>query len=959
MLIICERKVSRMKTRKILCALLALVMLLASAPATAFAAEITAAEQTETYDETAEEANISGNLMNGGMATSYDGVVYYVNTEDGGCLYAEENGAARKLTDYSVQYLNVDGDGTLYFTAVDGASGLTKINWYRIATGESGTLFSVDLYEGIKNLIVQDGVCYFISNGVVCSMDLATGAGNTLLDGRSDVTAFLLYDGGYAYSYYTENGSTPIVVYQYQTMEETVVTQTSGGFDLCGDMVYFANSADGLCLYRVGLDGSGAERLTDEAVCNIVALDNKVYYKERSADSVVQVYQIEKDAVEEEIAGSCTEFTVLPDEEVVTSDSAVAELDEVETLSGQEGLVASATATSSEYKTWKQYDSRWGSLQVGTSGRTMGQIGCLVTSLAICIVHSGVRSESSFDPGVFVTAMNNNGGFTSGGELYWYKVTDVVPEFEVNNWKETVSGMTKSEIVSIISEHLAAGQQAVVNVNNGGHWVAVDSISGGNVLICDPGYTKTRLFQTSTSDSLGYALSTVIIVSTYNVTGASTGNQEATATYVTTANLNYRASPNGTLVGTLTKGATVQAVYGDTKVAGGMLWQKIIVNGSHYYVAAQYLQLASAATSLAKVTGLTAVKKTDTTLKLQFNAVVGADGYQIYDAATNQRLATCTTQNGRAVLIKTITGLNPGEKRKYKVRAYATVNGAKVYGSFSSTYSKATSGVYLSQVTGLKAIKKTETTLKLQFNAVSSADGYQIYDAETNTLLATCTTQNGRSVLTKTITGLTAGEKRKYKVRAYATENGTTYHGAFSATYTKATAGPTLAQVTGLKAIKKTETTLKLQFNAVDSADGYQIYDAETNTLLTTCTTQNGGAVLIKTVTGLNAGETRKYKARAYATVSGVHYYGPFSEVYSKATAKAATVTLVKYKVTADGLNYRSSPGMSGTIKGQVTKGTTVSVVSGYSRVMDGVTWYKIKLNGAYYYVSSDHLKKA
>jgi hypothetical protein len=93
-------------------------------------------------------------------------------------------------------------------------------------------------------------------------------------------------------------------------------------------------------------------------------------------------------------------------------------------------------------------------------------------------------------------------------------------------------------------------------------------------------------------------------------------------------------------------------------------------------------------------------------------------------------------------------------------------------------------------------------------------------------------------------------------------------------------------QVTGLKAVKKTATTLKLQFNAVEGADGYKIYDAETGKAIASVSTQNGADVLKKTITGLNAGETRKYKVRAYKIVNGTKRYAEFSAVYTKATAK-------------------------------------------------------------------------
>ena len=91
-----------------------------------------------------------------------------------------------------------------------------------------------------------------------------------------------------------------------------------------------------------------------------------------------------------------------------------------------------------------------------------------------------------------------------------------------------------------------------------------------------------------------------------------------------------------------------------------------------------------------KITDLKAIKKTKTTLKLTFNAVSGASGYKIYDAATGKVLANVSTQKGAKKLVKTITGLKAGEQRKYKVRGYVTVNGTKHYGAYSNIYTKST-----------------------------------------------------------------------------------------------------------------------------------------------------------------------------------------------------------------------------------------------------------------------------
>ena len=93
-------------------------------------------------------------------------------------------------------------------------------------------------------------------------------------------------------------------------------------------------------------------------------------------------------------------------------------------------------------------------------------------------------------------------------------------------------------------------------------------------------------------------------------------------------------------------------------------------------------------------------------------------------------------------------------------------------------------------------------------------------------------------------------------------------------------------KVTGLKAIHKTSTTLKLTFHAVPGASGYKIYDAVTGKCLSSASTQNGAKEICKTITGLKAGEKRQYRVRAYVTIKGTKHYGKYSEIYTKSTGK-------------------------------------------------------------------------
>ncbi|MCM1227992.1 MAG: SH3 domain-containing protein [Clostridium sp.] len=146
------------------------------------------------------------------------------------------------------------------------------------------------------------------------------------------------------------------------------------------------------------------------------------------------------------------------------------------------------------YKTWLQSDSRWGSKTLGGSGDTMAEIGCAVTALAIQVVHSGSKSESSFNPGTLVDYLNKNGGLDSEGNLYWGAVTGLVSSFTYEK-RASFSAQNKSTITKELTSYINSGYYVIMSVEYDGHWVAIDTIKNGVVYMMDPAQNKsTDLF---------------------------------------------------------------------------------------------------------------------------------------------------------------------------------------------------------------------------------------------------------------------------------------------------------------------------------------------------------------------------------------------------------------------------------------------------------------------------------
>lgn len=151
-----------------------------------------------------------------------------------------------------------------------------------------------------------------------------------------------------------------------------------------------------------------------------------------------------------------------------------------------------------EYTKWRQRGAAWSNIKIGNTNSTIGDIGCLVTSISILIEKSGVSTPMvPFNPGTFVEALNKKGGFDSNGNLQYAAVNKVVPEFKyVGN--VNLRNKTREEKLSIISQYYNQGYYLTVEVKGATegnqHWVAVTGINGNSIIIVDPASDRTDMW---------------------------------------------------------------------------------------------------------------------------------------------------------------------------------------------------------------------------------------------------------------------------------------------------------------------------------------------------------------------------------------------------------------------------------------------------------------------------------
>lgn len=131
---------------------------------------------------------------------------------------------------------------------------------------------------------------------------------------------------------------------------------------------------------------------------------------------------------------------------------------------------------------YKQMDSRWANITVGSSGGTICTIGCSTVSLAMV---ESYRTGKTIYPGDMVNKLS----YTSGGAVYW-----------PSNYTAYVG----ADYLVTIYNQLKAGKPVLVgskDASGSQHWVVVTGFTGGDSLspvsftINDPGSSSRTTLQ--------------------------------------------------------------------------------------------------------------------------------------------------------------------------------------------------------------------------------------------------------------------------------------------------------------------------------------------------------------------------------------------------------------------------------------------------------------------------------
>lgn len=167
-----------------------------------------------------------------------------------------------------------------------------------------------------------------------------------------------------------------------------------------------------------------------------------------------------------------------------------------------------------------------------------------------------------------------------------------------------------------------------------------------------------------------------------------------------------------------------------------------------------------------KVTGLKQKEGSTSQVKLAWNKVSGATGYEIYQYHTKDKkyvmIGTTTTTS------KTIGGLKPGTSYSFKVRAYKKVKGKNYYGATSSALTATTK---LQRPIILSVRSKSKKAISIMLKKAPSVSGYQISVSTSKDFKNSTTMNRTTKKTTYLVTNVKSKKKYYVKVRVYKTVN--------------------------------------------------------------------------------------------------------------------------------------------------------------------------------------------
>ncbi|HAW16102.1 MAG TPA: hypothetical protein DCW41_05300 [Clostridiales bacterium] len=306
--------------------------------------------------------------------------------------------------------------------------------------------------------------------------------------------------------------------------------------------------------------------------------------------------------------------------------------------------------------------------------------------------------------------------------------------------------------------------------------------------------------------------------------------------------------------------------------------------------------------------------------KISWNAVDGADGYTIVVPSSG----ASKTTTGTSVVID---GLTPGSLYEFQVSAYVFgTDGVPHDGSYASVEKR----TMVQSPSNVVAKDVTLGTIKLEWDAVEGADGYEVSRR-------TGTDETYSYVVLDEVTDpsrvcpyLSVGTAYQFRVRYFYMVDGVKTYSDYSAPVTK---NITISAPTGLKTTELSATSATLSWNAIEGVSGYEVSRRKGKSSEYDFISLDELTKTSRVCSNLAPGTTYTFKIRGYVIKNGNKVYGSAATIYvtTRLTAPVLNVTRPNASNANVRLNWTAVKGATGykVERAESSEGPWTTVYSG------------------------------